>query len=42
MKASFEKSGLDKEQPSIYSMVCWIVDANEYSGTAGMTFEEFV
>ena len=42
MKAAFEGCGLDKENPSIYSMVCWIVDANEFSGTAGMTFDEFM
>ena len=26
----------------MYSMICWITEANEYSGTDGMTFDEFV
>ena len=42
MKFEFEKNGIDKSDPSLYAMICWITDANEFSGTEGMTFEEFV
>ena len=26
----------------MYNMICWITEANEYSGTDGITFDEFV
>ena len=42
MRDNFVKIGLDKSHPSMYSMMCWITDANEFSGTEGMTFEEFI
>ena len=42
MKLTFERSGIDKESPAMYSMICWIVDANKFSGTLGMTFDEFI
>ena len=42
MLDTFEKSSLAKESPAMYSMVRWIVDANKFSGTKGMTFEEFL
>lgn len=39
---SFKKYGIDKEKPSVYSMMAWIANANEYSGTSGMTFQELL
>ena len=42
MKREYLKHGIDKSDPGMYAMICWITDANEYSGTEGMTFEEFV
>jgi Ca2+-binding EF-hand superfamily protein len=42
MMKTFKQHGYDKTNPAMYSMICWITDANEFSGTAGMTFEEFV
>lgn len=42
MKKSFESSGLDKSDPAMYSMICWIYEANEFSGTSTMTFDEFL
>ena len=39
---NFLKIGINKSHPSLYSMMCWITDANEYSGTESMTFEEFI
>ena len=26
----------------MYNMLCWITEANEYSGTDGITFDEFI
>lgn len=34
--------GLDQKNPALYSMISWITDANMFSGTAGMTFDEFI
>ena len=42
MKQAFKNYGFDKTKPEMYSMITWITDANEFSGTAGMTFDEFV
>ena len=42
MKKTFKQYGYDKTDPAMYSMICWITEANEYSGTDGMTFDEFV
>jgi hypothetical protein len=42
IRQKFEYFGLDKENKAMYSMVCWICEANLYSGTEFMTFEEFV
>lgn len=39
---TFKKNGIDKDKPSLYSMMKWIADANEFSGTEGMTFEEVI
>jgi Ca2+-binding EF-hand superfamily protein len=42
IRLEFEKHRLFELYPSMYSMVCWVVDANEFSGTEGMTYDEFV
>ena len=42
LKEEFLKHNYDKDQPCIYSMICWICDANEFSGTEYMTFEDFL
>ena len=42
IQRQFERDGYDKTKIAMYSMVCWIADANENSGTETMTFEEFV
>ena len=42
LKSEFKKSGCDKSNPPLYSMICWIADANNFSGTETMTFDEFV
>ena len=42
LRDEFLKHNLDKEQPGMYSMICWICDANEFSGTEYMTFDDFV
>lgn len=42
MQKYFKQYGFDKTNPAMYSMICWVVEANEFSGTAGMTFDEFV
>ncbi len=39
---TFKKHNIDKENPSMYSMMKWISDANTHSGTDGMTFEEVI
>lgn len=40
--STFRKHNIDKTNPSLYSMMNWIADANEFSGTEGMTFDEVV
>ena len=42
IKEKFKHYGLDKSHIALYSMICWITEANLYSGTETMTFEEFV
>jgi Ca2+-binding EF-hand superfamily protein len=42
MMKTFRKHNIDKTNPSIFSMMNWIADANEFSGTEGMTFDEIV
>ena len=42
LRDAFKKFGMDKQNPALYSMMCWISDANEFSGTEGMTFDEFI
>jgi Ca2+-binding EF-hand superfamily protein len=42
MQKYFKQYGYDKTNPAMYSMISWVVEANEFSGTSGMTFEEFV
>lgn len=42
MRENFIKIGLEKQYPSLYSMIAWITDANEFSGTESMTFDEFI
>ena len=42
MMEGFRKMGLDEKNPALYSMICWINDANMFSGTTGMTFDEFI
>lgn len=42
LKKEFKKFGYDKMDPPLYSMLCWITEANNYSGTETMTFDEFV
>ena len=42
MLNTFKKHGIDKTNPSIYSMMKWISDANTFSGTDGMTFDEVI
>lgn len=42
MKKVFQLHGYDQKHPAMYSMICWIVEANMFSGTAGMTFEDFL
>jgi Ca2+-binding EF-hand superfamily protein len=42
IKKKFEAVGLDKENKAIYSCVSWICEANLYSGTEYMTFEEYI
>ena len=39
---TFKKHNIDKENPSMYSMMKWMADANLHSGTDGMTFEEVI
>ena len=39
---TFKKNKIDISNPSMYSMMSWITQANEYSGTSGMTFEEVI
>lgn len=42
LKREFKKFGYDKSNPPLYSMICWIADANNFSGTVTMTFDEFI
>uniref|UniRef100_A0A7S3FV94 EF-hand domain-containing protein n=1 Tax=Strombidium rassoulzadegani TaxID=1082188 RepID=A0A7S3FV94_9SPIT len=42
IKREYEKHKLYEKYPSLYSMVCWVTDANEFSGTESMTYQEFV
>jgi hypothetical protein len=42
LKDHFLKHGFNKTRPAMYSMISWITDANQFSGTAGMTFDEFI
>ena len=42
MKREYEKHKMYETTPSMYSMISWITDANEFSGTEGMTFGEFI
>jgi Ca2+-binding EF-hand superfamily protein len=39
---TFKKHGFEKEKPSLYSMMEWICNANEFSGSEGMTFQEVI
>lgn len=39
---TFKKHKIDVDKPSVYSMMKWVADANEFSGTEGMTFEELL
>jgi Ca2+-binding EF-hand superfamily protein len=39
---TFKKHNIDTENPSMYSMMKWISDANSHSGTEGMTFDEVI
>ena len=34
--------GYEKTEPGMYNMILWITEANEYSGTDGITFDEFI
>ena len=42
MQYQFEKNGMDKSDPSMYAMVCWMTEVNKDKGSEGITFEEFI
>ena len=42
VRKTFLHHGLDKTKPAMYNMICWMTEANEYSGTEGITFDEFI
>ena len=42
MKAMYERIGLDKEYPSMFAMVSWMVEADNQTGNSGLTFPQFV
>ena len=42
VKQTWEKLGIDKEMPSLYDMICWIVDINCFEGVEAIDFEEFI
>ena len=42
LKQTWEKMGIDKEMPSMYDMICWIVDINCFEGVEAIDFDEFI
>ena len=44
MRAQFEKLGMDKDNPSIYNMICWMDNAyrNSIENGKGISFNEFL
>ena len=42
MKKQYEKLGLDKENPSMYNMVCWMTEQYKESTSGGISFEQFI
>ena len=43
MKNYFEKSGFDKENPSMYAMICWMTkEASIPPIVDGITFDQFI
>ena len=42
IREKFKLLGLDVENKAMFSCICWICEANLYSGTEFMTFDEFV
>ena len=42
LREKFETLGYAQTEPGMYNMICWITEANEYSGTDGVTFDEFM
>ena len=42
MKQTFESMGLNKENPAMYAMVCWMDEEHEREGLNGITFHEFM
>ena len=42
MKDSYEKLGLDKENPGMYKMICWMTDEFQKEEGDGYDFDEFI
>ena len=42
MQQQFLKAGLETKHPSIYSMICWMIEVNEEAGIEGLTFDDFL
>lgn len=42
VKLTWERLGIDEEMPSLYEMICWIVDINCFEGVEAINFTEFI
>ena len=42
LKATWEKLGIQEEMPSLYDMICWVVDINCFEGVEAISFTEFI
>lgn len=42
MKQLFEYNNVDKENPPIYQMICWICKINSDAGIEALNFDEFI
>ena len=42
LKEQFEKSHIDKKNPSLYEMICWMNKINEQAGIKTISFDDFM
>ena len=42
IRREWEKQGLDKEEPAMWDMICWIDDVNSRAGIHAINFNDFL